>query len=76
MDDAELQQSGPNEYYGRIVFPDLPLLSGRYYFNVVATDQENLQAYDISEQAEHFTISETGPDAGLTRLRHYWAGLR
>ena len=76
MDGIQLQESAPNEYHGRISFPKIPLLSGRYYFNVVLTDHNILQAYDIVEQAEPFTISDAGPDSGLTRLNHHWVDLK
>ena len=33
-----LRQESPHHYHARVVFPETPLLSGRYYLNVVATD--------------------------------------
>ena len=67
-----LRQESPHHYHARVVFPETPLLSGRYYLNVVATDQEKLQAYDIVERAQTFTVSSTDRGIGLVRLHHYW----
>ena len=68
-----LRQESPHHYHARVVFPDTPLLSGRYYLNVVATDQEKLQAYDIVERAQTFTVSSTDRSVGLVKLHHYWS---
>ena len=67
-----LRPKSPHHYHARVVFPETPLLSGRYYLNVVATDQEKLQAYDIVERAQTFTVSSNDQDIGLVRLPHYW----
>jgi len=72
MDQRELTRKGPEKYLGKIEFVNLPLLSGQYYFNVVTTDQENMQAYSLVEKAEPFRISDAGPDFGLVRLPHRW----
>jgi ABC-type polysaccharide/polyol phosphate transport system ATPase subunit len=72
MDLKDLKRSGPEQFFGRIEFPGIQLLAGRYYFNVVTTDQENMQAYSLMEEAEPFTIHDVGPDFGLVRLTHRW----
>jgi hypothetical protein len=72
MDSFLLTKTGPDQYHGRIEFTHPPLLSGRYYFNVVTTDQENMQAYSLVEEAEPFNVSDRGPDFGLVRLKHTW----
>ncbi|MGH9341412.1 MAG: ABC transporter ATP-binding protein [Acidobacteriota bacterium] len=69
---SELKRLGPEEYLCTLEFPDLPLLSGVYSFNVVTTDQENLQAYDAVEKTGEFTVRDSGPDGGLLRLPHVW----
>jgi hypothetical protein len=74
MEQQKLRKTGPDQYYGRIEFRQLPLLSGQYYFNVVTTDQENMQAYSLMEKAEPFTLQDSGPDFGLVRLPHCWTG--
>jgi ABC-type polysaccharide/polyol phosphate transport system ATPase subunit len=72
MDRIRLRQVETNRYYGRIQFLRLPLLSGRYHFNLSTTDQENMQAYNVLERAEPFTVSDPGPDFGLLRMDHSW----
>ncbi|MBI4446803.1 MAG: ABC transporter ATP-binding protein [Acidobacteria bacterium] len=72
IDGSKLLSVGENRYHGRIVYPHAPLLPGRYYFNVVTTDQHCLQAYDIVQQAEPFTISYSGTDFGIVQLNHFW----
>jgi lipopolysaccharide transport system ATP-binding protein len=72
MDKVPLRELSPNYYYTRIVFPEIPLMSGLYYFNISATDQDNMQVYDVMERAEPFSISYPGPDFGLVKLHHYW----
>ena len=67
-----LSQQSPHHFHARVVFPETPLLSGRYHLNVVATDQEKLQAYDIVERAQTFTVSSADRSVGLVKLHHYW----
>ncbi len=74
MDHATLNRVGPTEFHGKIEFRKLPLLSGKYCFNVVTTDQENMQAYSLVERAEPFTVTDPGPDFGLVRMSHRWIG--
>jgi hypothetical protein len=75
MDKILLCKEGPNRFSGRVRFSGLPLLSGRYHFNLSATDQENMQAYNVMEEAEPFTISDPGPDFGLVRIDHSWMDM-
>jgi len=70
-DGVELLELEPGRFYGSLVFPNLPLLSGLYYFNVVTTDQDNLQAYHIVERAASFTV-QSPTDSGSVRLEHHW----
>ena len=70
-DGAQLLELEPGHFYGSLVFPSLPLLSGLYYFNVVTTDQDNLQAYHILERAASFTV-HSATDSGSVRLEHHW----
>ncbi len=72
FDDWALQQEGPDLYRARLVFPDLPLLSGRYYFNLVTTDEHGLQSYHVSEKMEPFSVVGGEEEPGLTRLAHHW----
>lgn len=72
MDRKDLKKVGSRQYYGKIEYTNPPLLSGQYHFNVVTTDQENMQAYSLVEEAEPFTIHDSGLDFGLVRLSHHW----
>ncbi len=71
QDGVELLELEHGRFYGSLVFPNLPLLSGLYYFNVVTTDQDNLQAYHIVERAAGFTV-QSPTDSGSVRLEHHW----
>jgi ABC-type polysaccharide/polyol phosphate transport system ATPase subunit len=70
-DGAKLLELEPGHFYGSLIFPSLPLLSGLYYFNVVTTDQDNLQAYHIVDRAASFTV-QSPTDSGSVRLEHRW----
>ena len=72
LDQVELAETEPNHYQISIQFPNIPLLSGGYYFNVITTDQNHLQAYDIQEQVEPFSITFQGLESGVVQLEHHW----
>lgn len=70
MEGVTLNPSAPEEYACRLIYKDIPLLPGTYYFNVVTTDEDNIQAYDIVEKAAIFTVHYDGSDFGLVKLPH------
>ncbi|MFQ5741649.1 MAG: ABC transporter ATP-binding protein [Acidobacteriota bacterium] len=72
IDRIKLRQTAPGCYTTSIVFPNLALLSGRFSFNVITTDQNSLQAYDIWENVEPFLVTQTGAETGVARLEHRW----
>jgi hypothetical protein len=72
IEGVALREVEPNLYHTRIVFPEVPLMSGAYYFNISAGDQDAMQVYDVVERAEPFTVFYPGSDFGLVKLRHYW----
>lgn len=72
MENVLLKEISPGHFVGHLIFPDLQLLSGRYHFNVVTTDQDFIQAYHKVEEAEFFTVLNRGPDSGIVRLTHHW----
>lgn len=72
MEGIALKLLEPGRYFARIRFPHPSLLSGSYYFNLSATDQNYLQSYDAVLKAQPFTIQHPGPDFGLVRLQHEW----
>ncbi len=72
FDGVPLREAGPGDYRARVVFPRMALLEGRYYFNVVATDTDGLQSYDLAEKKEPFSVTRSGSDAGLVRLKVEW----
>jgi len=72
LDNQPLKQVESERYFGRVIFPSPQLLSGKYYFNVCTTDEDNVQCYDIVEKAVSFSISSSDKDHGLTRLEHRW----
>lgn len=72
IDGARLRPVQDGLLFGCIVFPELPLLTGSYSFTLSATDQHNLQVYDLAENVEPFTIDHPGADFGLASLRHSW----
>ncbi len=71
-DGVPLQQVRQGLYRVRLLFPELPLLSGRYSLNVVASDENSLQAYDILEGVHPFRVKHYNLESGIVRLRHHW----
>ncbi|HXK58719.1 MAG TPA: ABC transporter ATP-binding protein [Acidobacteriota bacterium] len=71
QDKTELLRLGQGHYYASLVFPSIPLLSGKYYVNVVTTDQDNMQAYHIVERAASFIVHNPN-ESGSVRLEHHW----
>ncbi len=72
MDGIKLKDAGGETFCAKMILPKIPLLSGRYHFNVVTTDQDNMQAYDIRERLESFTVRHSGNEVGITRFHHEW----
>lgn len=72
LDQERLKKLPNSRYYGRIIFPDLQLLSGKYYITVCATDDQNIQCYDILEKAATLTISSPHREIGVVRVEHLW----
>ncbi len=54
----------------------LPLLAGRYRFDVYLMDESGTHAYDIREGAASFTVRHEGNEVGLTRIAHRWSRPR
>lgn len=75
MESIPLRKLDENRYFARIVFSNLQLMAGHYYFNVGTTDEDNLQGYDIRERVEPFVVSSEGLDYGIVRLEHRWENL-
>ncbi|HSR53105.1 MAG TPA: ABC transporter ATP-binding protein [Acidobacteriota bacterium] len=57
---------------GRLVFPHLTLLAGRYSLTFMATDHHNMQVYDAAEEVCPFTVDYPGSEVGIVRLQHQW----
>lgn len=72
MESVPLKKVDQNRYFIRLILPNLALMAGHYYFNVGATDEENLQGYDILERVEPFVVSSAGLDYGVVKLEHRW----
>ncbi len=72
MDQATLRPISAERFQARLVFPELPLLSGLYYVTAAATDHERMQAYDNAQKAASFRILGSGPELGLVRIPHRW----
>jgi lipopolysaccharide transport system ATP-binding protein len=72
IDGVDLVEEEPGRFYGRLIFPNLALLSGLYHFNVVTTDEHNMQAYHIVERAASFSVLGS-TEQGSVRLEHEWA---
>ena len=72
FDGIQLRASSPDLYHARITFPEIPLLAGSYYFNVVTTDESSLQAYSALEKVAPFRVETPSLESGVLRLTHYW----
>lgn len=74
MDDVLMEATGePGNFQISLVYPEIPLLPGKYYLNVALTDADFLQAYSVKERAVEFSIRGEGKEPGLLRLEHYWS---
>ena len=74
IDGVDLIEEAPGSFRGSVIFPNIALLSGVYYLNVVTTDQDKLQAYHIVERAADFEVRGS-TDSGAVRLEHQWVRL-
>lgn len=72
IDEVGLVQVSQHHYRTTLAFPECPLLPGSYYLNVVTTDQDFLQSYDVVEKASPFRVVDPRPDFGVVRLNHQW----
>ncbi|UCF39063.1 MAG: ABC transporter ATP-binding protein [Acidobacteriota bacterium] len=72
MEGVKLEQLDEQSYLARLLFPEVQLLPGDYYFNVATTDQDNLQAYDTRERMAPFSIRSDRQEFGICRLLHEW----
>lgn len=64
---------GRGRHTVRVVFPRLPLLSGKYLWSVYALDDTGLQAVDMAELIQPFTVlSHDGREFGVTWFDHAW----
>jgi homopolymeric O-antigen transport system ATP-binding protein len=52
-------------------FPSLPLLSGQYFFTVLAIDEHALHPYDIV-RSKLFSVESPGGELGIVKLDHIW----
>jgi ABC-type polysaccharide/polyol phosphate transport system ATPase subunit len=65
-------QLGMGSYGYALTFPEVPLLSGEYYFNVFLLDDRGVHAFDRQERVKPFRIRSGTEELGLFRLRHLW----
>lgn len=64
---------GRGRHTVRVVFPRLPLLSGKYLWSVYALDDTGLQAVDMAELIQPFTVlSHDGREFGVAWFDHAW----
>lgn len=64
---------GRGRHTVRVVFPRLPLLSGKYLWSVYALDDTGLQAVDMAELIQPFTVlSYDGREFGVAWFEHAW----
>ena len=72
FDGIRLRRSSADLYHARITFPQIPLLAGSYYFNVLTTDENSLQAYSVIEKVAPFRVETPTTESGVVRLSHHW----
>ena len=57
----------------RVRFPQLPLLSGEYLWNVYTLDDTGLQVLDMAELIQPFTVlNQKHREFGVVYLKHEW----
>jgi lipopolysaccharide transport system ATP-binding protein len=54
-----------------VKFPSLPLLSGQYFFTVLAIDEHALHPYDIV-RSKIISVESPGGELGIVKLDHSW----
>lgn len=60
----------------RMKFPQLPLLSGEYLWNVYTLDDTGLQVLDMAELIQPFTVlNQKTREFGLVWLEHEWLSV-
>ena len=62
-----------------LVYPQFPLLKGRYYLNVFLLCEQGIHIYDVVQQAAELHVAQKGLERGLVSLPRRWevgAGMR
>lgn len=60
----------------RVRFPELPLLSGEYLWNVYTLDDSGIQVLDMAELIQPFTVlNQKNREFGLVWLKHEWLSV-
>ncbi|MEW6273033.1 MAG: ABC transporter ATP-binding protein [Thermodesulfobacteriota bacterium] len=73
LDGVALRETGPDEFHIALVFPELPLFGGSYYWNVATIDSRRpLIMLDVREGEAPFSIVNSKTDWGVCRLPHVW----
>lgn len=56
-----------------LIYPSLPLLTGKYYISVGLWNMDKKEPLFYSHKVRQFKMSYTGKDHGTVYLRHNWA---
>ncbi len=76
IDGVELERDAEGRFAIELQFPCLPLLGGRYHFNVAAIDNRRpLVLLDVREGEAPFSVVNPLTDWGVSRLAHAWQPL-
>lgn len=61
--------------FGRaaLTLPELPLLKGEYYVNVILACERGLHFYESADQAVVLHLEQSGLEQGLVSVRHRWS---
>lgn len=55
-----------------LIYPSLPLLSGKYYISICLWGMDKKEPLFYSHKARQFNMSHTGRDHGTIYLKHSW----
>ena len=73
MDGVTMERHADGTYRAVLHVPNLPLLGGGYYLNVVTIDNRSaLLVYDVQERCCPFRVRNPSDEFGVMRIDHAW----
>ena len=76
IDGINIKEAEPGIYCIRLKYPDLPLLSGEYFLNVILLDESGVHIYDRVQEACQFKVKHDSVEMGIVYLEHEWVKVK